>query len=363
MLTECLEEYVSVGSDPGSSKHDKWNYTLDTLKQDAMSLFSIAIEKLTVSDACTLNKVFESEVLELQDSLGKMPVDGRLQALIEQFVCAMWDSVKPLQAPSSATFDTMCECFNTLSISEKHYNVFKDILSSLCIKSTCENFIYQFLLEELIKVILKQIQGSQFDPIFAPATTSPDLTKSEEMALRYVASYLARKLLKKLVKSQDYEMKEAATILRSVSDLDHGEEIETENVLSYTREWLILRDRGGLHKISDNLYGLYKSMEVIIKPNLMIGNVDKIHKEQISCDKLQAVLLTNTDVIMSWEHVSGDITNESTKDKLFKCIIRDFVQIRLRSFANIYMFVHKRQCGKKKNSKKALRTSLKGNMN
>ena len=78
----------------------------------------------------------------------------------------------------------------------------------------------------------------------------PDLTPEEDNAVRFASGFIIRSLKKKLSKSETY-----VYTLNCMHESDS--DIETDNFLDYTKEWVSRINRGGLFRVSDETFLLF----------------------------------------------------------------------------------------------------------
>lgn len=144
---------------------------------------------------------------------------------------------------------------------------------------------YQFVTHELFKELIKMefIVDSKKDK------TLPPLTHEEKNALRYVAGYVCRKVHDRL-KQSSCPGKEV--MMLCLSDMNGGD-IDEDND---TDEWLRKINRGGLWKVTDEVYQLFFIMEEEMKQKLSSssGDIDSKRAEIIED------LLKNEDLLFQW---------------------------------------------------------------
>ena len=62
-----------------------------------------------------------------------------------------------------------------------------------------------------------------------------------------------------------YHIDEAFMILECLSNEDTSESDEQESVLSYTRKWVDLVNRGGLYVINDCVFSVFQAIELALQ--------------------------------------------------------------------------------------------------
>ena len=90
------------------------------------------------------------------------------------------------------------------------------------------------------------------------------LTKDEENILCYACGYVGLKLYQRFVKMPG---KKAAQFVECLGNM-HSKG-PTSSLLDYTKEWMEKVNRGGLFDISDKVYRLFVSIELVMRSKLM----------------------------------------------------------------------------------------------
>ena len=142
---------------------------------------------------------------------------------------------------------------------------------------------YQYVTHEVFKELIK------FEyPVFsANAASLPPLTNIEENALRYVAGYVCKKIHDRLQSCKD-----KAVMILCLTDMNGGD----EDSIKQTDAWLNMVNRGGLWRVTDEVYQLFVIMEEHLRQQLMS------HEDNLSTEKkteLIAIeaLLKNKDLL------------------------------------------------------------------
>lgn len=119
----------------------------------------------------------------------------------------------------------------------------------------------QFALQLIMDRILKKMLENKANAIESHKTVAvTPLTMQERSAIRYMAGYVAVKLLKRYKKpSTNLELQRKhnlfVRVLKGMRATHQPDAVET--LSDYTRLWMELIDRGGLYHISDDVSGKF----------------------------------------------------------------------------------------------------------
>ena len=139
---------------------------------------------------------------------------------------------------------------------------------SLCVAAspTFYQFITDRMFDELIKSEFKIISGDK-------SSTYQSLTREEEMALRYVAGYVCRKVREKLQSSSLPLKDDMIFCLLGLNGDDYDDD--------RSEAWCNSLDRGGLWHIKDEAYSLFHAIEEVIRQTLTLEAASKQCKEPL----------------------------------------------------------------------------------
>ena len=175
------------------------------------------------------------------------------------------------------------------------------------------------------------------------------MTDDEENALRYVAGYVIRSVLEKVNKMPSSNLQKSVMTscllnLSAEEDLKDGGPSKSD-YYSCTKLWLERINRGGLYVVSDDVYLVFKAMEIVTRKCL--ASILDPSKGNIEKEKTLTLLCSDDDVTAQ--------TDEDTAQTVLKRISTLFLTIR--GFAMVAMFMedYKRM----KQGSKALRSDLK----
>ena len=236
----------------------------------------------------------------------------------------------------------------------KMWGEYHKLRTSASFKAEWENFLdkatkqqpsvafYQFVTHELFKELIKMefTVDTEKDKTLAP------LTHEEKNALRYVAGYVCRKVHNQLKQSS---CPGREVMMLCLSDMN-GDDIDEDD---HTDEWLRKINRGGLWKITDEVYQLFYIMEEQMKQRLSSGDslADGKRTEIIED------LLENEDLLFQWCFCTSDLPNEF-HITLLKLIIELFMTVHGHAYASSCLELYKERNKETLSKKKALRTVL-----
>ena len=191
--------------------------------------------------------------------------------------------------------------------------------------------IYQQANEKLYADLIKCHVSATVDS--QTSVDVPALTTDEENVIRYVAGFVPFKLLKRYEKSSSAD---AAVFVECLSSLAvDGDE---SSLLEYTMKWTRLVNRGGLFKISDAGFLLFKEIELITRKQLFIAferrsSLESAHGQR---DAIVSAIANDENVQFFWSMLSADIDGEEQALKLLKEIVGLWVTTRGFSIAGTW---------------------------
>ena len=177
-----------------------------------------------------------------------------------------------------------------------------------------------------------------------------NMSFEEKNAIRYAAGYVLRKLRKV------YEEKSVAVcqFLMEMKEDEEDLEVNDDNLLSYTRSWIDITNRGGLYQVKDELYTFFQELEIAIYPLLRsrLEFGDSKTKEQVIRQVTE-----DEDVLFNWEILTVHLSAMESSDVLYK-VVDLWMTIRGFSIASKLLEDYKASTKKTTTAKKALRKQL-----
>ena len=204
------------------------------------------------------------------------------------------------------------------------------------------------VMDETVKTAFVQHESS------APLQVIP-LKVEEEQALCYVAGYIPMKLKKKYEKQpNNVHALKYMECLHAMNE-EEGDDVE---FLHYAKLWVEHVNRGGLFRVNNDAYLLFRAMELASRRVLSIERVTSHPTIKIQ-EEMQQCIMNDPSVMTHWNYLLSKVealdTTES--DELLGQIMDKWIKIRGHSFAS--GLVEQYQIATKQSTrKKGLRKSL-----
>lgn len=184
--------------------------------------------------------------------------------------------------------------------------------------------------------IRKRAAGQQVHT--SSESVSRPLTTTESNGIRYMAGYVANKLLKKnrkQSKHQKVQLKRGlfVRVLKGMkADNQPG---EPDTLFEYTKVWSELIDRSGLYHINDDVFELFESIEMITRQHV---NVKSVVDDLPGKDLRKAIcddILQSMTILYLWEKIADVIPSEYEKYsiELLQEVSDLWITVRGHSFA------------------------------
>ena len=259
--------------------------------------------------------------------------------LKECFVCP------PRVKSAHSKREVMWKAYHKLTTSQPFAEVWNSFVSKSISLASCPIF-YQYVTERIFDQLIKE----KFPiSISACTETIASLSYIEKNALRYAAGYIPRSLCKKMKKSSDPDKLE---LLLCIDDMLQGIPESDES-----QEWIGMIDCGGLLHVSNEMYMVVTSMEVLIHQELQ-QDVTQVPSFK---DKILKAIISNEDVLFYWCILSAPWEVEpQIEEKLLRLVAGMWVTIRGFSYSSAwiekYKQEHKKTTEKSKGIRKVLQT-------
>ena len=192
--------------------------------------------------------------------------------------------------------------------------------------SACPIF-FQYVAERAFESLIKS--RYQFEK--TDRSVDVQLSYEERNALRYTAGYVTRALIKKL-KSSTHPLKEE--MVCCLLDMNEADELDTPHE---SEDWTTIINRGGLTHIGNMTYGMFESMELVIR-HFLSGDPSQFGSIK---SKLMELIKADDDVQFFWAIVSVEWEEEESL-ALLEQIIEHYVTIRGFSFASGWLEKYKK---------------------
>ena len=246
--------------------------------------------------------------------------------------------------------------FHTLRTSNTLASMWKALVSSLGVPvddPLLEQSVYQEVFESCVQDYFSSTNSARKD------TEDKDLDitlSADEMnVIRYVGGYVARSLLKKHEKRNGDKHSQFIVCLGEMAVEGEG-----EDMLTYTRHWFDLVNRGGLYPINDVTVSLFTNIEICVRALLPRHVITCNSDKETFKANVHDEVFKNEEVQFHWTLLSQDIVSPEDAETLLQEIISLWVTIRGYSLAASWMEIYK--SNEKKNTQKStgLRKSISG---
>lgn len=178
------------------------------------------------------------------------------------------------------------------------------------------------------------------------------MTPREVKVLRYVAGYIPFCLVKRFRNKDDLNSKLILQLIDSWrGSSDPAERPQT--FLEYTNTWTDKINRGGLFIVNDKFFKFIRTVEDVARSIFNKQLIDGYSGEDLR-DVLMKKFDDSSDVDSCWNFLVENFDNDGITDSLKEIILRKWVDIRARSFANAWIQSIKRNAktkGKKPSTK------------
>ena len=230
------------------------------------------------------------------------------------------------------------------------------ITSNVASEESKESYLgMQMLMDRMMKLLIKS-QVKEVSERSSMASCQP-MNDMESNAIRYMAGYVAVKLLKKYRKAAKHprlQMKRRLFVTVLVDMRANNQPGDPDSPLEYTKVWTELIDRGGLYHISDDVFNLVQNIEAFVRRHM---NTETLTSQSSSNLKplIREELFSCHQLISLWDKIAHSIPHKYEKYSLeLLGIIADlWITIRGHSFAKNFtmQFVKKYTKGTRKTLK------------
>lgn len=113
---------------------------------------------------------------------------------------------------------------------------------------------------------------------------------------------------------------------------------ESDNFITFSRNWLDLQSRGGLFKVND-VYKFFRSMEYATRSCIQVSNMQYLKNENILGNVI-ATLKGNKYVLAMWKKIV-DEELDSCSLLLLEEVIKSFAKMRCEAFVRVYLIIRR----------------------
>ena len=232
--------------------------------------------------------------------------------------------------------------FHCFSLSEAFVKEWNNCMVALEIDDKNTAIIRQHLIRILLESLLHDMVSDK-----ESNDEVDELTAEEENSIRYSCGFVVKSVKNKIIKSKCDDQDSYVQVLDSMHECD---DVEVDDFLSYTKEWITRIDRGGLFRVSDEAFLLFRGMEMVLRSYLN-GNTRCINKSNAI-----AKIFSSEQVASCWSLIC--FLESDTSDKLLLQLTELWVTIRGFSYVSNLVEQYKKNTTTK-TGKKGLRKTLK----
>ena len=217
-----------------------------------------------------------------------------------------------------------------------------------------DNLLDQTVYQKVFESLLREHISSVSKP--SSVTRSISLSVDELNALRYASGFVVRQILKKYEKRSDEVADQFVVCLCHLSVED---DVEGDDLLTYTKNWFDRINRGGLFPINDSTFLLlFTEVEKCVQsilPQYMAQKTCKDFKQEV-IEKIAG----DENVQFNWCLVSQEIVLEKDQQALLQDIVQLWVTVRGFSIVASWMEEYKQLFKKTTQESTGLRKALSG---
>ncbi|XP_038065836.1 uncharacterized protein LOC119735944 [Patiria miniata] len=341
---------------PAATKRPEALYTRDDAVQNATSYFSQSLTSMQNHPMFNLGNSTTVQALLLITQLLMCINEQHVQEYFTSAVSALWlilDTKDGNLLKEEVYMNTWVQYHK---LRGTLCTKWEELLQSQGIDSKGKHVytVFQYLLLSVFQRVIEARNKKDAPEIHEPLTQN-SLDKEEEKVLRYVGGYIPFALLKKFRKQKNQTAEVFCKFLASWEVAGSG---YAKNFLEYTREWIDTQNRGGLFKISDNVYLYFRAMELVSRVFLTHTNLAKLQGVDIKA-VLGNKIFSNHLVQDYWSNVIHEKLSADYSKKLFDVVVNFYVKIRCKAFIKVYLDLKKRNSkAVSKKAEKALRKKL-----
>ena len=348
-----LEDELDESSE--ESDHEDLEVSSQTICTDAaVSILCEALDKVHSSPEYRGQSKRCTEIYHNLNMIRDSITENKTTTCVTEFAVSMVGSIQSISHQFTSTVETKSSIGKKLL---QMWKTFHNYTTSESFKSnwtTCFDYLKltglsgeALIIQHTARVMLETFLENA---ISTTETTDdvPDLTPEEDNAVRFASGFIIRSLKKKLSKSETY-----VYTLNCMHESDSDIDIETDNFLDYTKEWVSRINRGGLFRVSDETFLLFRWMELTVRKHLCLP------VRNIDISKAVSEIISSENVMSCWSVVCNLETTKS--DKLLAYIAEAWVQLRGFSYVGNLIEQYKMSVASKQvpKEKKGLRKTLK----
>ena len=238
--------------------------------------------------------------------------------------------------------------FYHLQTSKEFVNFWKVLLREVGPDTTTDPIFFQHVAQHMFNSLLRDMYP--LPDHTSSTSTAPAMSSEETNALRYVAGYVCAKLHQKMAKSP-----RDRCLCSGIEDMMEDEEEEDYEDDEDSKGWIDIIDRGGLFRVSNMVYALFLSIEMVVRTYFQVKRVAELRQGMIG--ELETAATNDEDVQLHWSTVGVELP-EADREALLSKIVNIYVTLRGFSFAATYLELYKQWTKQSLQKKRALRAKV-----
>ncbi len=267
----------------------------------------------------------------LLESLQDQQIDSIAVVLLTQLGSCLYAGKKH-RLPSLAEA-AVWTAFQRMRNGEEIMGEWKKYIEASSPQAEEADFTLQLILDRGLKKMLSNAAESMNTT--TEVASNQALTQVQSNAIRYMAGYVAVKLLKKYrhtYKNEKVQLKHKLFVQTLEKMRAYQQPGDPDTISQYSTVWIELIDRGGLYEINDDVFKLFESIEMVVRRHLNITTFD--HTADIN-SAIRDDVFRSKNIMELWEDIASVFPSmyEQYSVELFTRILNLWTSIRGHSFA------------------------------
>jgi len=221
-----------------------------------------------------------------------------------------------------------------------------------CAKVVATPHLYQHVTDVIFRRYITEHVTESASASATKLDPAPALTQREGNALRYAAGYVCRHIRNKIERS-NHKFKEEIVLCLMALTKDSPED-GTEH--TYSEEWILLIDRGGLWHIKETTFSLFIAIEEEVREclKMLLGHPDT-NPSAGKREEIITKVIAGDDVQFYWLITTADfeIEEAAVHAALLEEIVRLYVTMRGFSYSSFWVEKYKQSTKKAHSGQKA----------
>ena len=217
-------------------------------------------------------------VLEMLDYIHHLD-DGRISSIATVIVSKLSTCLLAGERHvlTSVAFGAVWSAFHKMRDSREIVDAWSAFVTSNIPATHCreQGLALQIFLDRIVKKLIANEAASKQQGLQGNAMFN-SLTMFESNAIRYMAGFVAVKLIKKFGRctTNDAVQHKHKLFVKALQGMKAtAQPGEPDSVLEYSTLWMELIDRGGLYHINDSVFELFQSIDLLLRQHFIVPDV------------------------------------------------------------------------------------------